>query len=97
MTTNAGLAMDTTQTISATEFKAKCLDILNRLSARKLTRVMITKRGRVVAVLTPPLDDAAAVRALSGCMSGSVIIPPGVDLTAPTEEVWDAESGVLHR
>jgi prevent-host-death family protein len=89
--------MDTTQTISATEFKAKCLDILNRLSAHELTRVMITKRGRVVAVLTPPADDAAAVRALPGCMRGSVIIPPGVDLTAPTDEVWDAESGVLRR
>ena len=31
-------------------------------------------------------------------MRGTVHIPPGFDLTAPaSDEVWDAELGILHR
>ncbi|MBX9698817.1 MAG: type II toxin-antitoxin system Phd/YefM family antitoxin [Acetobacteraceae bacterium] len=85
----------TQQTISATEFKARCLEILDRLAARELTRVSVTKRGKVVAVLTPPpqavpvtLDD------IYGFMRGSVIIPEGLDLTQPIlEDPFEAESG----
>ena len=95
-------AMDTTQTVNAmtvnaTEFKAKCLEILDRLSVRELTRVSVTKRGRVVAVLMPPDDDDAAVADLYGCMAGSVIVPDDVDLTAPVlDEPFLAEQGVSH-
>lgn len=32
-----------------------------------------------------------------GCMSGTVTITPGADLTAPTGEQWDAEQGSLHK
>lgn len=89
--------MPTTQTISASEFKAKCLDILDRLADRALERVVITKRGRVVAMLVPPEDEAAAVRQLHGFMRGSVTIPPGFDLTAPVaDEPFGAEHGELH-
>jgi antitoxin (DNA-binding transcriptional repressor) of toxin-antitoxin stability system len=86
-----------TQTINASEFKAKCLDILDRLAGHELDRVVITKRGRIVAVLTPPEDDAAAIRRLHGFMRGSVTIPPGVDLTEPvTDEAFRAADGELH-
>jgi prevent-host-death family protein len=89
--------MPVTQTINASEFKAKCLDILDRLAEHELERVVITKRGRIVAVLTPPDDDAAAIRNLHGFMRGSVTIPPGVDLTEPvTGEAFRAEDGELH-
>lgn len=89
--------LPTSQTISASEFKAKCLDILDRLAARQLERVVITKRGRIVAVMTPPENDAAAVGALHGCMRGSVMIPPGVDLTAPVADAaFAAAAGGLH-
>lgn len=88
---------DHTTTLNATEFKATCLDILDRLSLRELTRVAITKRGRVVAVLSPPDADEASVRGLYGCMAGSVLIPPDFDLTAPVlDEPFDAAQGVLH-
>ncbi len=30
-----------------------------------------------------------------GCMAGTVTIAPGVDLTAPTGELWNAEEGRL--
>ena len=72
-----------TQTISASKFKAKCLDILDRLANRTLERVVIAKRGRVVATPAPPPDDAAGVHQVHGFMRGSVAIPPGFDLTAP--------------
>jgi prevent-host-death family protein len=40
--------------MNATEFKAKCLAVLDRVHARRES-VTITKRGRVVAKLVP--DD----------------------------------------
>jgi prevent-host-death family protein len=46
--------MPRSETISATEFNAQCLDILDRINRRELDRVVVTKRGRVVAVLIPP-------------------------------------------
>lgn len=86
------------QTVNATRFKAECLDILDQLSARQLTRVTITKRGRIVAVLSPPADAADTIRALHGCMRGSVVLPPDVDLTAPAmDEPLLADHGILHR
>jgi prevent-host-death family protein len=87
-----------TTTLNATDFKAKCLDVLDQLSDRRLERVVITKRGKPVAVLTPPVATADAVASLHGFMRGSVVIPPGTDLTAPVlDEPFDAELGVLHR
>ena len=89
--------MPETATFGATEFKAKCLDILDRLAARQLTRVVVTKHGRAVAVLTPPEDQAVAVRRIHGFMQGSVVIPEGLDLTAPVlDEPFIAEDGILH-
>ena len=89
--------MSIVQTITASEFKAKCLDILDRLADRTLERVIITKRGRVVAMLTPSPDEAAAVRKVHGFMRGSVAIPPSFDLTAPvSDEPFGAEHSELH-
>ena len=83
-------------TISASEFKAKCLDILNQLSARKLTQVTITKRGRPVAVLTPPNDPKDEVRKLYGCMKGTVVGLDDIDLTEPIlQERFLAEDGII--
>jgi hypothetical protein len=88
--------MPTIQTISASEFKAKCLNILDRLDRHELDRVIITKRGRTVGVLLPP--QTAVVQDLYGCMRGSVIIAEGYDLTEPMlAEPIDAEEGVPHR
>ena len=90
--------MGKTRTISATEFKAKCLDILDRVRRRDWDRLVVTKRGVAVAVLVPPSADASEVQRLPGFMRGSVIIPPDVDLTAPVlDEPFAAEDGLLHR
>lgn len=81
--------------ISATEFKARCLAIFKQLEARRYHKVVVTRRGKPVAELTAPKRD---VPDLYGCMKGSVIIPPGVDLTEPVlEDIPDAERGILHR
>ena len=88
----------TISTISATDFKARCLEILDQLAAHQLERVVVTKRGRAVAVLTPPATEADAVAKLHGFMRGSVVIPSGFDLTAPVaDEAFDAELGILHQ
>jgi len=84
--------------IGAAEFKAKCLDILDRVRRREVDRVVITKRGVAVAVLVPPAAEVAEVEGLHGLLRGSVTIPAEIDLTAPvTDEVLTADQGELHR
>jgi prevent-host-death family protein len=90
--------MDAEETIGAAEFKAHCLEILDRLSARKISSITITERGHPVAVLMPPEDTSDAIRHVHGFLRGSVVIPAGTDLTAPTAtEAFDAAKGRLHR
>ena len=72
-----------TQTIDLAEFKAKLPDILDRLGKHGFERLIVTKRGKAVAVLTPPEADAAAVQTIHGFMRNSVVIPEGIDLAAP--------------
>jgi antitoxin (DNA-binding transcriptional repressor) of toxin-antitoxin stability system len=89
--------MSERQTINASDFKGRCLDILDRLAVRELERVTITRRGRVVGILLPPDNEAESVRQLHGFMRGSVLVPPGIDLTEPVaHEPFAAKSGVLH-
>lgn len=83
------------ETMSATEFKAKCLDILDRVGRGEIERLSITKRGAVVAVLVPPPGEPEP-QLLYGFMRGSVVLPPELDLTEPIcQDVPDAESGKL--
>ena len=96
MTSQDPMTMSPFQTYSATEFKAKCLDILDRLATRELVQVKVTKRGKTVAVLSPPEEDSAAALGLHGFMRGMVIIPPDLDLTAPVlDEPLSAALGEL--
>ncbi len=82
------------ETVSATEFKAKCLDFLDRVSARQINCLEITKRGKPVAVLIPPASRREALERLHGFLRGSVMVPEAVDLTAPVlDEPSNAEAG----
>jgi prevent-host-death family protein len=84
--------------VSASEFKAKCLDILDRIRSRELERVVVTKRGVPVAILVPPPAEAAEVGRLHGFLRGSVVIPPEIDLTAPiADEAFAADQDEIHR
>ena len=87
--------MDDVLRVSATEFKARCLAIFKDLEARRIGRVLVTRRGRPVAELTPPRTELPT---LWGAHRGSVEVAAGTDLTAPVvDEELDAAAGVLHR
>ena len=89
---------DDTLQIAASEFKAKCLDLMDKLAARKLSRIVVTKHGRPVAVLSPPPTPEEEADALFGFMKGSVDAPEDFDFTAPVlDEPLDAAEGRLHR
>jgi prevent-host-death family protein len=75
--------------ITATEFKAKCLDLLDRVNSGEIRKVHITKRGKEAAVLVAP--EAATKepwdpRSMFGSMKGSLAIDPGIDLEKPIYE-----------
>lgn len=88
--------MSANPTFTVTEFKAKCLDILDRLGSGKLDRVEVTKRGRVMAVLTPPVAQGADE--LFGCLRNQTVVPDGFDLTDPVvDDLPSTTNGALHR
>ncbi len=70
------------RTISAAEFKAHCLALLDEVSATRETLV-VTKRGRPVAKLVA-VEDHARPRTLLGS------VRTRGDIVAPIEEPWDA-------
>jgi len=72
------------RTISATEFRAKCFWILDHVEPSGL---VITKRGRPVARVTPvqPIDDSK----LSGSMKGKIKILGDIFSTGVK---WDPQS-----
>lgn len=85
------------KTVNVTEFKAKCLDLLDQVGSRQIEQLGITKHGRIVAVLVPPAISEDAVQQLHGFLRSSVVVPEGMNLTAPVlDEPLDAEGGSLH-
>ena len=81
-------------TINATDFKARCLDMLDRVNSGEIDEIAITKRGKVVARLVPPPPALESVESVFGWMKGTVTIPEGFDLTAPVfEGLIDARDG----
>jgi prevent-host-death family protein len=83
--------------IAASEFKAKCLDLMDQLAARKLERIVVTKRGRPVAVLTPPPTPEEVAEGLFGCLKGRLVAPADFDFTAPVlDEPLNAAEGRLY-
>jgi prevent-host-death family protein len=72
------------KTISASEFKAKCLKILDRLGPEGIT---VTKRGHPVAKVTPV--QPGGIAKYYGCMKGKIKIKGDIFSTGIK---WDAES-----
>jgi prevent-host-death family protein len=71
-------------TISAAEFKAKCLDLMDSVSETGAS-IVVTKRGRPVAMLAPVRPSRNALR---GIMKGRIRILG--DIVSPTDVIWDA-------
>ncbi len=72
--------------ISAAEFKAKCLKLMDQVRDYH-EEVVITKHGKPVAKLVPVSQKAP--KSLFGYMRNSVKI--NGDIIQPIDEKWDAE------
>src|SRR5204862_7013811 len=83
--------------IAASAFKAKCLDLMDQLADRKLSRIVVTKHGRPVAILSPPPTCEEVADALFGFMKGTVHAPDDFDFTAPVlDEPLNAAEGRIY-
>ena len=72
--------------ISAGEFKAKCLKLMDDVQ-RQRREIIITKHGKPVAKLVP-VKDKEGLSSIIGLLAGTVKIHG--DLTAPIGEYWEA-------
>lgn len=70
------------RTMKASEFKPKCLDVMDEVQARHI-EVVITKRGKPVAKLVPAEDVAPDP---VGFMRGTVLVQ--ADIVSPDPEAW---------
>ena len=77
------------KTISATEFKAKCLSLLEHLEPGG---IIVTKRGHAIARVLPL--NVSATAKLIGSMKGKIKIKGDLFTTGIN---WHAESGYSHR
>jgi antitoxin (DNA-binding transcriptional repressor) of toxin-antitoxin stability system len=69
------------KTLTATEFKAKCLELMDDIVANRLSAVTITKRGKVVARMVAGREEKRLSSAF-GSMKGSLMLDD-IDLTQP--------------
>ena len=72
------------KTMSAAEFKAKCLDVLDQVAERR-EPVIVTKRGKPVAQVVPIIRRPTH---LWGAMQGEIDIRG--DIVSPLEMEWEA-------
>ena len=85
-----GAAMDNTLTLPASEFKARCLALMDQVHSGRLQKVVITKRGKTIAELQAPTP--VPLPTLYGALEGLISVPAGADLTTPAfDEDWDAQ------
>lgn len=73
-----------TRTMSAGEFKAKCLQVMEHVAATGES-VVVTKRGKPVAQLGPVSRRPTTLR---GFLKGR--IKSGTDIVSPIDVRWDA-------
>ncbi|HKU81275.1 MAG TPA: type II toxin-antitoxin system prevent-host-death family antitoxin [Candidatus Tumulicola sp.] len=69
-------------TISASEFKATCLELMDAVYAAHVS-FLITKRGQAVARLCPVEDELPP-------LFGSAPVKVLGDIVAPVDATWDA-------
>jgi len=72
--------------ISATEFKAKCLQLMDRVNATG-ERIQVTKRGKVVAELCPPPNE---VKSFAKAGSAKDWLKITGDIMEPIDIEWEA-------
>jgi prevent-host-death family protein len=72
------------QRVGATEFKARCLELMDRVAVTG-NSIIITKRGRPVARLAP---IGARPKSPVGALRGHIRITG--DIVAPLDVEWEA-------
>ena len=75
--------------IGVTAFKARCLALIDDVARGKTRRVLLMKHNRPVAAIVSAENSAVE---LWGALRGTVMVPPGSDLTQGTGEVWEADT-----
>jgi prevent-host-death family protein len=75
---------ETVRNISASQFKAKCLSLLDEIDKTGLP-VIVTKRGQPVAKVIP------VKKTQDSNLLGSVSYKSKDDLLSPIDEKWDAD------
>lgn len=90
--------------MSVTEFKAKCLELFDKVARNEIDSIEVTKRGQPLATISassrrkPQSREEAmiALRKWQAKMKNYItIIDPEIDLTQPTSNIedWDAYHG----
>ncbi|MCE5360115.1 type II toxin-antitoxin system Phd/YefM family antitoxin [Candidatus Igneacidithiobacillus taiwanensis] len=74
--------------INASEFKAKCLKLIDEVATTH-EPLVISKRGKPLVKLVPVVDETPA--SMFGYMQGTITIHG--DIVAPVDDLWSAESG----
>ena len=74
------------KTMPAGEFKARCLQVMDRVQATR-TPVLITKRGKPVAKLVPPDEDTDE---FLGRLKGKFEVLGDIVSPVVPPEDWDA-------
>ncbi len=88
MVTDSGLP-GSVRTIKASEFKAKCLKLMDEV-AESGEEIVITKHGRPVSRLMPYREKP---KSLFGRGRGMIEIHGNIE--EPLDVVWEAELGLL--
>jgi hypothetical protein len=87
--------------VSVSEFKAKCLELLDKLSRHEIDTIELTKRGKPIAVVNAKErpkpktaeDVLAEFKAFQTRMAGSIkILDPTFDLTQPIVDIDDIDA-----
>ena len=76
----------TMMVITATEFKAKCLQLMDRVNATG-ERIQVTKRGKVVAELCPPHAEVKSFAKAGFARDWIHIVG---DIMEPIDVEWEA-------
>jgi prevent-host-death family protein len=76
----------TSLTVSATDFKAKCLALIEEMNRTKVP-IVVTKRGKPVAELYPARNEA---KSFVGSMKGTVLRYDDPFAPAIDPEEWNA-------
>jgi prevent-host-death family protein len=74
-------------TVSVSEFKAKCLDLIERVETKRIARLVLTRHGKPVVSVTSDVPKPQRLTPENWNpflgLGVSVHVPDGLDLTAP--------------